>query len=594
MSGALAAEERAQAVFEERNRAFRILYDTVWDVESVPEDELYRVLVRNLRRICRAHFAALGAFAPERGTLVLCATCRRGEEPSSITAAPCRPLDENMVRDLRERQVQVCDDHRLCLVALYPDILEPELGSGHQRPCYRLSCTRGGELMAVGLVQLEPGDRLRMKDMVDTYLSLAGMVIQRVNDVRTISEARDALERRVRERTRALEHEVQERRRAEEKYRGIFENALEGIFQVTDEGRFLSANPAMARILGYESPEELMREVTDAGYQLYADPGRRSLYLEALREEGSVYGYKERFVRRDGSVIWGSVTARLVEDPASGKGYIEGSFLDVTSQRRAEQALQQAKEEAEAASRMKSDFLALVSHELRTPLTSVVGFTKIIGNKLRRVVMPALDDSQTDERLLRTVAQMQQNLDVIVGEGERLTELINNVLDLSRLEAGRFEWRMEAVDPGEVLRRSLAATEPIFREKGLPVRCEVQKGLPLVLGDLDRLVQVVVNLLSNAAKFTEQGSVECAARLEDGAVVLSVRDTGVGIPGEMHRDIFDRFKQLGDTLTSKPKGTGLGLPISNEIVEHHGSRIRVQSEPGKGSTFSFALPLARA
>ncbi len=249
----------------------------------------------------------------------------------------------------------------------------------------------------------------------------------------------------------------------------------------------------------------------------------------------------------------------------------------------------QARAAAEEADAAKSAFLSTVSHELRTPLTSVLGFAKIIRKRLEDRIFPLLT---TDDRKVRqTIEQVGENLNVVVSEGERLTKLIDDVLDLAKIEAGKLEWHMETVAMADVIDRATAATSSLFHQKGLALVRDVASDLPPVVGDADRLLQVVINLISNAVKFTAAGSVTCRARLQDDGIAISVIDTGLGISAADQPKVFEKFKQVGDTLTDKPKGTGLGLPICREIVEHHGGHIWVESEPGKGSTFSFVVPV---
>jgi signal transduction histidine kinase/DNA-binding response OmpR family regulator len=257
--------------------------------------------------------------------------------------------------------------------------------------------------------------------------------------------------------------------------------------------------------------------------------------------------------------------------------------------RRLFEEAQQARAIAEEADAAKSAFLSTVSHELRTPLTSVLGFAKIIKKRLEDRIFPLVP--QEDRKVAQTVQQIEDNLKVVVSEGERLTKLIDDVLDLAKIEAGKLEWHMESVGLADVIDRATAATSSLFDQKGLRLEKVVAPDLPAVTGDRDRLIQVVINLISNAVKFTDQGTITCRAERRGGEIVVSVSDTGVGIaPGDQPK-VFERFKQVGDTLTDKPKGTGLGLPICKEIVEHHGGEIWVRSEIGRGSTFSFSLPV---
>jgi signal transduction histidine kinase/CheY-like chemotaxis protein len=245
-----------------------------------------------------------------------------------------------------------------------------------------------------------------------------------------------------------------------------------------------------------------------------------------------------------------------------------------------------AAEEADAA---KSSFLSTVSHELRTPLTSVLGFAKIIRRRLEERLFPLISDE--DRKVVQAKRQVVENLDVVVSEGERLTKLIDDVLDLAKIEAGKFTWNMGSVSMAEVIERAIAATGSLFEAKKLTLVRDIEPDLPPVHGDQDRLIQVVINLISNAVKFTDAGSITCSARRREDELVVSVIDSGIGIAPADQPKVFERFKQVGDTLTDKPKGTGLGLPICKEIVEYHGGSIWVESAPGQGSTFSFTLPV---
>ncbi len=248
-----------------------------------------------------------------------------------------------------------------------------------------------------------------------------------------------------------------------------------------------------------------------------------------------------------------------------------------------------AKARAEDANEAKSAFLSTVSHELRTPLTSVLGFAKIIRKRLEDKIFPAV--AIEDQKMKRTMKQVSENLNVVVSEGERLTNLINDVLDLAKIESGRMEWNKKPIFLQDVISRAIASTSSLFGEKGLTLKKNVPADLPLVNADEDKLIQVVINLLSNAVKFTEKGKVLIEATLDKSQIIVEVQDTGIGIAEEDKHKIFERFRQAGDTLTDKPKGTGLGLPICREIIEHHGGIIWMKSEPGVGSTFFFSIPV---
>jgi len=237
---------------------------------------------------------------------------------------------------------------------------------------------------------------------------------------------------------------------------------------------------------------------------------------------------------------------------------------------------------------LKDDFLATVSHELRTPLTSIVGFSKVVKKKLDEVIFPQFQPG--NEKSSRTARQISDNMGIVISEGDRLTNLINDVLDLSKMEAGKIEWKSEQLEPAYIINRATAATSQLFEMKGIILNEDIESGLPELVGDGDRLIQVMINLLSNAVKFTNNGSVTCKAQKKEQSVVFSVIDTGIGIAPENLSTVFEKFRQVGDILSDKPKGTGLGLPICKEIIEHHGGKIWVESELGIGSTFSFEIP----
>ena len=265
-------------------------------------------------------------------------------------------------------------------------------------------------------------------------------------------------------------------------------------------------------------------------------------------------------------------------------------ILDETSEAIAHsRALEQKSNELEAATaqlraanerlkeldRLKDDFVSTVSHELRTPLTSIRAFSQILFN-----------DPDTD------LPRRKEFLGIIVNESERLTRLINDVLDLAKLESGRAKWQVTTLDLHEIIAEAVAATGQLFRERAIDIETRIATEKAAVKADRDRVMQVLINLLSNAAKFSQsgEGRVEVALRRLDGFFQVDVADNGPGVATEEQEFIFEKFRQAGDTLTAKPQGTGLGLPISRQIVEYFGGRLWVRSIPGAGATFSFTLP----
>ncbi|MHB1601887.1 MAG: ATP-binding protein [bacterium] len=237
---------------------------------------------------------------------------------------------------------------------------------------------------------------------------------------------------------------------------------------------------------------------------------------------------------------------------------------------------------------MKTDFISTVSHELRTPLTSILGFANIISKKFKDVIYPLLDVK--DKKTKKTADQIESNLDIIISEGQRLTSLINDVLDIAKMEAGKIEWKDERFTAVYALEHAVSATSSLFSQKGIGIITDIEDDLPEIFADKDRFIQVAINLLSNAVKFTDKGNVTIGAKSDGDFVRISVSDKGIGISKDNLGKVFEKFKQVGDTLTDKPKGTGLGLPICRQIVEHYGGKIWAESKEGEGSTFYFTAP----
>jgi signal transduction histidine kinase len=223
---------------------------------------------------------------------------------------------------------------------------------------------------------------------------------------------------------------------------------------------------------------------------------------------------------------------------------------------------------------MKDDFVSSVTHELRTPLTSIRTLSELM-----------LDDSTM------AAAQRQKFLAIVVGETERLTRLVNQVLDMAKIESGQAEWRSIEVDLRALLAQAVQTTSEMFRERGATVSLQMPPQTRTLCSDPDRLMQVLLNLLSNAAKFVPQriGLVEIRLLTDEAGATIEVQDNGPGVPYAQQKLVFDKFRQGGDAL-NRPQGTGLGLPISRRIVEQLGGSMWVRSDPGCGACFGFMLP----
>jgi PAS domain S-box-containing protein len=437
-------------------------------------------------------------------------------------------------------------------------------------------------------------------------------------------------------------------RQTEETSRTILESIEDGYYEIDPQGRFTRITEATAHIIGLPHAEVVgkrLRELTDRASADHV----AAIYTEIWRTGSAVKELEYSITTAAGETKYLEASASLIRNATGEAVGFRGIVRDTTERKRAEEELREAKRIAEEASRTKGAFLSTVSHELRTPLTSVLGFAKLIKKRLVDAVGPAVNAD--DRKAQRALQQVNDNVDIIVAEGERLTALINDVLDLAKIESGKVEWHMQPVAVGDIVQRAIAATTSLSSAKGLPVHTQIEGALPTIVGDPDRLIQVLINLLSNAIKFTDTGSITCRAQLctqmerfspssfhrkacpgldpgsesrldphtgawipasagmtdesagprlesdrahgRDGAIEVSVTDTGMGIAPEDQPKVFEQFVQVGDTLTDKPTGTGLGLPICKQIIEHHGGRIWVESEVGRGSTFAFTLPLER-
>ncbi|EKO40353.1 MAG: PAS domain S-box [Solidesulfovibrio magneticus str. Maddingley MBC34] len=344
----------------------------------------------------------------------------------------------------------------------------------------------------------------------------------------------------------------------------IIDNLADGLLVVDDAGRATLHNPALLAMFGLTGTDPAGRWVRDAFPPAMAALAASCLHDKALPET--------EVTLHDGGT--GKVVATSFRLPGQARTAVILLVRDVTVEKEVD--------------RMKTEFISTVSHELRTPLTSVLGFAKIIRRKFLELVVPALPPG--DARIARGTGQIRENLDIIVAEGERLTELVDDVLDIAKMESGRCEWDMEPISLAAVADHAVKAATPLAARKGLALTADIASDLPAVMADRDRLVQVLLNLIGNAVKFTTSGWVRLSAAAVDGEVRVAVADSGAGIAAKDLETIFEKFKQAGDTLTEKPKGTGLGLPICRQIVERHGGRIWAESVPGKGSVFRFTLP----
>lgn len=413
------------------------------------------------------------------------------------------------------------------------------------------------------------------------------LLLETFIDITEIQEAEDAL------------------KLSEEMYRAIFRNTGTASIIVDMAGMVTMVNEEFERLAGIEAagvklryfwtdffPQEDQRALL--AMQRNADELQESQHAKLTFNTAAG---EERFVR--------ILVAKL---PRVNVCVI--SILDLTEQQQTETALRtiqqeleetvssrtkelrDAVEELKEMDKLKSAFLSSASHELRTPLTSVLGYAKLIKKTLRRHFWPI---ARRKEALAPVVNELEHNFEVIEREGDRLTQIIDDLLDLNSIESGSMAWRDEVFDPVEVLDEAARNIQPAIQKKDIvELSTTYSRSLGFVRMDRARLHQVLINLLDNAVKFTHQGTVALrASNQEAGWVEIRVEDSGMGIAKEELESIFDKFYQTQsmDGLSNKPLGTGLGLTICRRIVERYHGRIWVESEPGKGSTFIVRLPM---
>ncbi len=371
---------------------------------------------------------------------------------------------------------------------------------------------------------------------------------------------------------------------SEAKFRSLFENAVEGLFRTTMDGRILSANPAMAHILGYASSDMLMSEVRSLETSCFVDKERRRELYAQLQAQGFVQDFEERVRRRSGELIWVAESVRVAPGVDGEALFLEGSLIDVTERKRAEE-LEREKILAEAQSRAKSEFLAAMSHEIRTPMNAILGMTDL-------AMASGLNPRQWEY------------MQTVKDSAFHLLTVINDILDLSKIEAGRLELEPVDFDIEELVDSIAKSMAYQARKKGLDLYRSLDTKAPRFLkGDPARLRQVLLNLVGNAIKFTEKGRVVIRVNLittkghaqpdPDGrsrpiCFSFSVQDTGIGVPPDKQQEIFESFTQAeGSTTSRRYGGTGLGLAISRQLVSLMGGDISLKSAVGEGSTFTF-------
>jgi len=367
-------------------------------------------------------------------------------------------------------------------------------------------------------------------------------------------------------------------RRTERRFRDLAEGSIQGIF-VHRSWRLLFANQSLAEILGYDSVDELMELGTLHHFFHPSDHARLRAYSDArARGEPVPSRYELQYRRRDGSRIWVEHMARVVE--WDGEPAIQTSVIDIDERKTYELEIQEAKEKAEAASKAKSDFLALMSHELRTPLNAILGFSEVIKDSVFGPI--------SNGRYLEYAQDIHDS-------GSHLLQIINDILDISKIEAGHEHLDEQMVELDELVDGCLRLISPRARDADVALEGP-EEGCGLTIrADATKLKQVVINLLNNAVKFTPAGGqVTLACGIDaDGDILLRVDDTGIGMRPEDIEIALLPFGQIESAGARKYQGTGLGLPLAKALAEIHGGSLTVSSEVEKGTTVEVRLPRER-
>ncbi len=378
---------------------------------------------------------------------------------------------------------------------------------------------------------------------------------------------------------------------SEKRFRNIFENSAEGIYQSTIDGRFIIVNPAMVKMLGYKTEEEL--KALNIEKDVYKNEADRQTLIKLLSKQGKVKNYRLVLKKKDASHIVVKANVRLITDDDGNPLYYEGSIQDITQQVQAEydrqkalDALKMEKLKADQAaskaieeSNFKTRFLANMSHEIRTPMNSILGYLDLIENNLYE-----------DKEELNTFARSGRM------SAQSLLDTINNILDLSKIEAGKMELDEVEFSVKKELDKAVSIISQTAKDKNIKLVEDYDDMIPHTLfGDATRFRQILLNLLSNAVKYTDIGQIDVSIELQDKTedfVVLKgiVKDTGQGIAKESLKMLFRPFSQIHSVRSNK-QGTGLGLVICKEFINLMGGDINVDSEIGKGSTFEFTVQL---
>lgn len=368
---------------------------------------------------------------------------------------------------------------------------------------------------------------------------------------------------------------------AERKYKTIWENSASGIYQVTIDGQLLTANPALARIFGFDNVDHILRDVKNAHSDLYVQPTERLRILKSIEPDSPQEIFEYQAYRRDGKKIWVQESIRHVSDEYGGTKYFEGSVEDITKRKDAEMQLQEAKRESDMANRAKSEFLANMSHELRTPLNSIIGFSEIIRNQVFGPMEP-----QSYWEYARDIHE----------SGKHLLSIINQILDISKIDAGERELKESKVEVQKLIESTVELVHSKIKEAGLLFQDVDFSTMPhsLIVEEL-AIRQSLTNILSNSIKFTPAGGrISLAGEIDGlGNFRLSVTDTGIGLDEAEIAKVTSKFGVMDGRLSKSTSGIGLGLSLVQSLMKLHGGAVEILSQKGIGTTVTLIFPRSR-
>ncbi len=363
-------------------------------------------------------------------------------------------------------------------------------------------------------------------------------------------------------------------------YRSLFDNAVEGVFQMSLDRRFITANPAMAELMGFASRQDMIRRSPDVLALCFGEARIRSWVERQLQEHGAIKGVEARYVDQRGADRWATISLHTVYDAEGYPQHLEGTCIDATERHQRHQIEKEREQErldkelAHSSAAAKSQFLANMSHEIRTPLAAIIGYGETLLD-------PDLDE-----------AEKRNSAETVVRSGRHLLDLVNDILDHSKIDANKLDVDIVSVNLPEMLDELRAFFEPRAREKGLEFSIACEFPLPeTIYTDPTRFRQIIINLCGNAIKFTQQGAISVAIRCDRDAprLIARVVDTGIGMKPEQLQRLFDPFAQGSASIARQYGGTGLGLSISKRLAELLGGSIVVNSTYGEGSDFEVSI-----